>query len=127
MRRASTDRRRRAASGGAAPPLSRTAVRALRHFLNAYREGWLLEDRLATAARLVAEDAHRRHLPPERMLVALTRTWETLAEARRLPPVESGALRSELVSLGIRAYFEVERGPQPGADADGHDDARTAA
>ena len=92
-----------AAAGGAV--FSRTTLMTLRRVLHAYREGWLLDERLAAGARMVAADARRAGLPPERMLVALKDAWATLAEVRRLPMLDARALLDRLVSLGIRAYF----------------------
>lgn len=107
-----TDRRigppaRRAAA--AAVP-SRSAVRALRQFLNARRDGWVLETRLMLAACMLASEARRCGLPPERMLVALKRTWRSLDEVRRLPALDAQELLGRLVSLTIRAYYEPPRG-----------------
>lgn len=137
MSRASTDRRvappterrvgppaRRAAA--AAVP-SRSAVRALRQFLNARRDGWVLETRLMLAACMLASEARRCGLPPERMLVALKRTWHGLDEARRLPPLDAQELLSRLVSLTIRAYYEPRPGGGPPTSSGRGDDARSAA
>ena len=75
MSRAFTERRvgppaRRIAA--AAVP-SRSAVRAVRQFLHAQRDGWVLETRLMLAACIVAGEARRCGLPPDRMLVG--RYW----------------------------------------------------
>jgi hypothetical protein len=43
----------------------------LRRVLHAYREGWLLEERLAAAARMAAADARQHGLAAARMLVAI--------------------------------------------------------
>jgi hypothetical protein len=51
--------------------LSRTTHLTLRRVLHAYREGWLLKERLAAAARMVGEDARRHELAAARMLVAV--------------------------------------------------------
>ena len=103
----------RRAAAAAVP--SRSAVRVLRQFLNARREGWVLERRLEAAARMVATEARACDLPPERMIVALKRTWRTLDEAIRLPMPEADALLSRLVALAIRAYYEPTRGGTPRA------------
>jgi hypothetical protein len=109
----------RRAAAAAVP--SRSAVRALRQFLHARRDGWVVEPRLARAARLVAGEARRCGLPPERMLVALKRTWWALDAVRALPGLEGQEWLSRLVSLSIRAYYEPGRGggPPTGARADG--------
>jgi hypothetical protein len=106
---------------------SRSALRALRQFLNAHREGWALEPRMATAARMAAEDAHRLGLTPERMLVALKRAWASLDEVRRLPMLDAGELLSRLVTLSIRAYYEPGRRPGPPTGSHGGAGARGAA
>ncbi|HYF24430.1 MAG TPA: hypothetical protein VD931_01685 [Baekduia sp.] len=105
--------------------LSRSSVRALRQFLHAYREGWVLETRLAAAARMAA-DARQRGLAAERMLVAIKGAWSALEEVHRLPLLEAGELLSRLVALSIRAYFAA--GPVPGTrDSRARADARAAA
>ncbi len=71
----------------------------------------MLESRLATAARMAAEDARQQGLPPERMLVALKRSWGALDEALGLPMPESQELLSRLVTLSIRAYYRPGRAP----------------
>jgi hypothetical protein len=105
---------------------SRSAVRALRQFLHAQRDGWVLETRLMLAACIVAAEARRCGLPPERMLVALKRAWWALAEVRCLPGLEAQAWLSRLVSLSIRAYYEPPRGGGPPTGSVGGDGARTA-
>ena len=132
MPRGSTDRRlgppsRRAAA--AAVP-SRSTVRALRQFLTGGGDEWVLETRLMLAACMLASEARRCGLPPERMIVALKRTWRGLDEVRRLPAPDAQALLSRVVSLSIRAYYEppvaapASEGARAGAPA-GHD-GRTA-
>ena len=115
----------RRAAAAAVP--SRSAVRALRQFLNARRDGWTLETRLMLAACIVAGEARRCGLPVERMLVALKRTWWALDEVRRLPPLDAQALLSRLVSLGIRAYYEPRRDGGPRTSPGRGDDAGAAA
>jgi hypothetical protein len=77
----------------------------LRRVLHAYREGWLLEERLAAAARMAAEDARLRGAGAAAMLVALKREWAVLEEVRALSPLDARALLGRLVTLGIRAYY----------------------
>jgi hypothetical protein len=100
MARASTD-----PTAARAAVFSRTTLMTLRRVLHAYREGWLLDERLAAGARMVAADARRAGLPAAQMLVALKAAWETLDEVRRLPMLDARELLDRLVSLGIRAYF----------------------
>jgi hypothetical protein len=99
--------------------VSRSALMALRRVLHAYREGWLLEDRLAAVARMVAEDARQNGFGPAPMLVALERAWAGLAEVRGLPAREARALRDRLVTFGVRAYDAHRSTPlrTPGAGA----------
>jgi hypothetical protein len=78
----------------------------VRRVLHAYREGWLLEKRLAAAARMAGEDARHCGVPAERMLVALKREWEALDEVRRMSALDAYNLLSRLVTLSIRAYYE---------------------
>jgi hypothetical protein len=55
MARASTERRAADGIAGADPTvLSRSTLMTLRRVLHAYREGWLLAERLAAAARMAA-------------------------------------------------------------------------
>ena len=117
MPHSSTDATRPSDVAAADDVLSRSALRAMRQFLNAYREGWLLDVRLAVAARIAAEDAHRHGAAPERMLVALKRAWGSLDEVQRLPLLEARALRERLVTLGIRAYFRPSHRPGPAGPA----------
>jgi len=90
--------------------LSRSTLMTVRRVLHAFREGWLLEERLATAARMAAEDARGRRLEAAEMLVALKREWAALDEVRRLPMHDARDLMSRLVTLSIRAYYTRDRG-----------------
>jgi hypothetical protein len=105
--------------GAAGAVVSRSALMTLRRVLHAYREGWLLEGRLAAAARMVAEDARQHGLGAAPTLVALERAWAGLAEVRGLPAGEARALCDRLVTLGIRAYYAHggTRSQTPGAGA----------
>jgi hypothetical protein len=85
--------------------LSRSALMLLRRVLHAYREGWLLESRVAAAARTIADDARLHGLTAERMLVAMKESWGTLDDVRRLAPGDARALRDRLVTLAIRAFY----------------------
>jgi hypothetical protein len=85
--------------------LSRSALMLLRRVLHAYREGWLLESRVAAAARMIADDARQHGLTAERMLVALKESWGALDDVRRLAAGDARALRDRLVTLAIRAYY----------------------
>lgn len=114
----------RRAAAAAVP--SRSAVRALRQFLNARRDGWVLETRLLLAACMLASEARRCGLPPERMLVVLKRTWRALDEVRRLPPLDAQELLSRLVSLAIQAYYEPRREGGAAAGGPGGEGARAA-
>ncbi len=127
MPRASTDRHAGAAGAdGHGGVLSRSTLMTVRRVLHAYREGWLLEERLAAAARMAAEDArHRgvaaerlRGVAAERMLVALKREWAALDDARRLPPLDARELLNRLVPLSIRAFY-------PSGPSDGGSDRPT--
>jgi hypothetical protein len=80
----------------------------LRRVLHAYREGWLLEERLAGAARMAAEDARARGLTAGEMLVALKREWGLLGIVPQLPRHDARELLDRLVSLSIRAYYRVD-------------------
>ena len=85
--------------------LSRSTMMTVRRVVHAYREGWLLEERLGAAARMAAEDAHLHGVAAERMLVALKRAWGALGDVHRLPALEAQALLGRLVTLSIRAYY----------------------
>jgi hypothetical protein len=104
----------------AAEVLSRSTLMTLRRVLHAYREGWLLDERLTAAARMAAEDAHWRGQPVERLIVALKGQWAALEDVRRLSRIDTGALLGRLITLCIRAYY---RAPMPMPDRR----ARTAA
>jgi hypothetical protein len=92
------------------PVISRSTMMMLRRVLNAYREGWLLEDRLAVVARMAVEDARRRGLAAEGMLVALKGEWAELAEARALPGFAGRDLLRRLVTRAIATYYEAAPG-----------------
>ena len=111
-----------ASSAPAAP--SRTTLMTIRRVLHAYREGWLLEGRLAAAARMAAEDARQHGLSAERMLVALKQEWNGLEEARRLPALDARDLLSALISLTIRAYYDPIAGGRRADSANGRAAAR---
>ena len=89
--------------------LSRSTLMTLRRVLHAYREGWLLEERLTAAARMVVEDARRRGLPAEGMLVALKREWAALDDARHPTAPDAQSLLDCLVTLSIRTYYGAVR------------------
>ena len=99
-----------------AAALSRTTLMTLRRVLHAYREGWLLDGRLAAAARMVAEDARGRRLAAERMLVALKHQWAALQEVRAMSPRDARDVLGRLTTLSIRAYYQAAP-HQRGADA----------
>ena len=88
------------------PALSRSALMAVRRVLHAYREGWLLDDRLAAAARMIADDAQREGLPAARMIVLLKQAWTALDEVRWGAPVELQQLLSRLLTLSIASYYD---------------------
>lgn len=90
-------------------PLSRSTLMAMRRLLHAFREGWLLEERLATVARMAVADARNAGLRAEQMLVVLKAQWAMLDEVRALPGADVRYLRDRLVSLSILAYYEGER------------------
>ena len=107
MSHAATDDRH-AADGGAGDDtavLSRSTLMTVRRVLHAHREGWLLAERLAAAARMAAEDARHRAVPAERMLVALKREWVALEEVRRMCALDARELLDRMVTLSIRAYY----------------------
>jgi hypothetical protein len=88
--------------------LSRSTVMMLRRVLHAYRDGWLLEERLATAARMVVEDARLHRLPAAGMLLSLDREWAELAEVRVLGAGDRHELLDRLVTLCIGAWCALE-------------------
>ena len=85
---------------------------AVRRVLHAYREGWVLDNRLRRAARAVAQDAHRRSAQAEQMLVAVKQEWAALPEVRALPPGDGlQELSSRFISLCIREFFSPGASP----------------
>lgn len=116
--------------GHADAVISRSTLMTVRRVLHAYREGWLLEARLAVAARMVADDARLRGAAAERMLVALKREWAALDDARRLPARDARELLNRLVTLSIRAFYPPGRSGGGSGRPTQHivpDDARSAA
>ena len=109
---------------------SRTTLMTIRRVLHAFREGWLLEGRLAAAARMAAEDARQAGLSAERMLIALKQEWNAMEEARRLPVLDARDLLSALISLTIEAYYDPagsDRRTGPSVVRDGLAERRSAA
>jgi hypothetical protein len=106
-----------AGAGDARTVLSRTTLMTLRRVLHAFREGWLLEERLAAAARMAAEDARRRGLAAARLRAALEAEWASLDAVREVPARDAHALLGRLVAHAVAAYD----------DADAPADARLAA
>jgi hypothetical protein len=106
---------------------SRAAVRALRQFLTAQRDGWTLESRLTWAACSVASEARRCGLPAERMLVALKDTWWALDEVHKLQRIDARDWLGRLVTLSIRAYYEPRRSGGASTASGGGTGARTVA
>ena len=96
--------------------LSRSTVMTVRRVLNARRDGWLLDERLATAARMAAEDAQRLGLDAAGMLVALERERAALDEVRQLSVFDAEPLRNRLVTLSIRAFYQREGAVPPEGD-----------
>ncbi|MFL5575174.1 MAG: hypothetical protein ACJ79S_04275 [Gemmatimonadaceae bacterium] len=102
------------ARGAADEPavLSRSALMSVRRVLHAHRDGWQLDERLAAAASMVADDARARSAPAEAMLIALKHGWGELAEVRQLPPRDTRALLDRLVTLAIRELYAPPPSPQ---------------
>jgi hypothetical protein len=101
------------------PVLSRATRTTLRRVLHAYREGWLLEERLAAAGRMAPGDARQCGLPAARLLVALEAEWSALEEVRHLATVEArgpAGLLERLVTLAVRANYADGAGPGPVGD-----------
>src|SRR5438105_4936132 len=93
------------AAASNAQELSRSTCVAVRRLMHAYREGWPLDGRLTTAARIVTEDARERRFPAAQMLVALKQAWAALDEVRSISPTDSRELLGRLVTLSIEAYY----------------------
>jgi hypothetical protein len=115
MSRASTDREVGRVADGAPSAVSRSTLMVLRRVLNAYREGWLLEERLTAAACMTAEDARARGLAAGGMIVALKDEWAMLDAAQLLPRHARQALLDRLVSDAIRAYYRADDAPPDAA------------
>lgn len=84
---------------------------AVRRALHARLDGWLLEDRLRAAARMVADDARRHGLRAEEMLVALKHEWDGLLVRTRAARA-TGDLRDfaqRLVTLCIHEFHAAMR------------------
>ena len=91
--------------------LSRSTLMTVRRVLHAYREGWLLEERLAAAARMAAADARQHGLAAARMPVANKAGWSTPDAVRRPALCDARALPDRLVTLGIDAYYAYDASP----------------
>jgi hypothetical protein len=100
MSRVSTDR-----GQAAHVEPTRSTLMAVRRVLHAYREGWLLEERLATVGRMIAADARQDGLSAAGMIVGLKRAWATLADVRDLAVHDGRALLERLVTQSIEAYY----------------------
>ena len=100
-------------------PLSHSTVASLRRVLHAFRDGWMLESRLQATARMIADDAHRHHLPAERMLVALKHEWRGVSAVCDQGSHHAALeLQARLVSLCIRDYFATAGMARPAVVAD---------
>ena len=97
--------------------LSRSTRMTIRRVLHALREGWLLDERLASAARMAAEDARRQGVGAAEMLVALKRGWAALDDVRQLPVPAARDVLNRLVTLSIRAYYAQAPGTGRGGGA----------
>ena len=98
---------------------SRSAVRPLRQFLNARRDGWVLETRLTRAADMVAAEACGCGLPAERMLVALKHEWRGVSAVCDQGSHHAALeLQARLVSLCIRDYYATAGMARPAVVAD---------
>lgn len=108
--------------------LSRSTLMTVRRMLHGYREGWRLDERLALAARMAAEDAQREGAGASAMLVALKEAWAALDGVQRLPRADARGLLDRLVTLSIRAFYRPSPANRPGASAGGgRTGARSAA
>jgi len=86
---------------------SASTLLAVRRLLQALRDGWLADSLVADVARAIAEDAHRRGVRAEQMLIALKETWAVLGEVREpAGTAERRRLLSRLVTLAIYEYYE---------------------
>ena len=86
--------------------LTHSATVALWRVLNALRDGWFLEKRLRTVARMIAEEAHRQDLDTDQMLAALHAEWPSLMERRRMPIEEDLQMVADRLSAFCRAEFD---------------------
>jgi hypothetical protein len=95
-----------AAPGGPAVIISRSAAMTVRRTLHALRDGWLLEDRLRRAARMIAEDARRHRACAEQMVVALKREWPVWVDSPQLSrDARAQDLARRLVTLSIHEFY----------------------
>lgn len=87
----------------------------LRRLLHAHREGWMVDDLVGVAARLVVEDARQCGASIETALVALKQAWWALDETRGLALVGTQDLLARVVTSAIHGYFASARPPVTGA------------
>ena len=86
---------------------SPSTLLAVRRLLQALRDGWLADSLVSGVARAISEDAHRRGVRAEQMLIALKETWAVLGEVREpAGTAERRRLLSRLVTLAIDEYYE---------------------
>ena len=85
----------------------------LRRVLHAFRDGWLLEERMDATARGAADDARRQALPAAALLDALDQAWDAMPEVRAFPEPVARRLRARLASACVRAYYAERRGTSP--------------
>jgi hypothetical protein len=85
--------------------LTHSATVALWRVLNALRDGWFLEKRLRSVARMIVDEAHRQQLDADQMIAALRAEWPRLLERRRMPVEEDLQMVADRLSAICRSEF----------------------
>jgi hypothetical protein len=87
--------------------LSPTSADALRSALRLHiqKPGDGADSQIASALAAICDEARRRQIPAERLLVAFKDIWTSLPEVRRLPPDRAADEIRGLVTLCIERYY----------------------
>ena len=90
--------------------MAEPAVVALRSVLQAQLRGRLTDDQLRYAMRVLADEARRRDVRAEQLLVVVKNAWASLPEVHKLPAGEQrSAVLGRIVTMSINEYYGEHR------------------
>ena len=96
------------------PPVrgaSDAAIVALRSALQARLRGWLEDGELRRAIRLLCDEAHRRGMGAEQLLVMLKQAWASVAGTSNFPlGPERDELSKRVITMCIEEFYAEQTG-----------------